>query len=74
MQVRGVRRDGFQLAWGIGQGRPFSPLLFAACSDLYLRRLQRALPGSAIRFVAGDLALATANSRGKLRMLRQFSS
>ena len=74
MQLGGVRYAGFQITRGIRQGCPLSPLLFAACSDLYLRRLRRTLPGSTIRSYADDLALVTVHVRGKLRLLQQFFS
>ena len=46
---------------GICQGCPLSPLLFALCGDLLLRRLDSALPQAVIRAHADDSALVTPN-------------
>ena len=43
---------------GVPQGGPLSPLLFALCEDLLVRRLQRLLPVQDIlRACADDLAV-----------------
>jgi hypothetical protein len=41
----GGLHEGFSIRAGIRQGGPLSPLLFALCGDLLLRRLRRDLPG-----------------------------
>ena len=55
--LAGARFPGFSLTRGIRKGRPLSPLLYAACSDL-LRRLRRCFPAAEYRAFADDLAAA----------------
>ena len=50
----------FGIRAGIRQGCPLSPLLFALCGDLLLRRLRHELPdGDVLRAYADDIGLVT---------------
>ena len=55
----GELHEGFSIRSGIRQGCPLSPVLFALCGDLLLRRLQGSLPGDMLRAYADDLALVS---------------
>ena len=57
---------------GIRQGCPLSPLLYAAVSDLYLRRLSRSFPDATLRAWADDLAMVLPGAMAKLSALHQF--
>ena len=51
--------EGFSIRSGIRQGCPLSPLLFALCGDLLVRKLQRSVPQDMLRAYADDLALVS---------------
>ena len=68
--LSGSRMKGFELKCGIRQGCPLSPLIFAICSDLILRRIKRLCKGVCHRAFADDLA---AVSEDLLRDLPTFS-
>ena len=70
--VGGSRFAGFVLSRGIRQGCPLSPLLFAAASDLFLRRLQRQHPRATLRAWADDLAMVLADALTHLPALHHF--
>ena len=53
----GTLHNGFSIRAGIRQGCPLSPLLFALCGDLLIRRLLEALPHDALAAYADDLGL-----------------
>ena len=55
----GGLHEGFSIRAGIRQGCPLSPLLFALCGDLLLRRVRHSLPGDMLRAYADDLALVS---------------
>jgi hypothetical protein len=55
----GDSHEGFSIRSGIRQGCPLSPLLFALCGDLLLRRIQLLLPGDMCRAYADDIGLVS---------------
>ena len=57
IQMGSSRYDGFPITRGVRQGCPLSPLLFAAISELLLRRLRRSVPRTINRAYADDLAM-----------------
>ena len=61
---------GFSIRAGIRQGCPLSPLLFAVCGDLLVRRLRSACPESSVRAYADDLAVVTRKWRAMLTAAR----
>ena len=61
---------GFSIRAGIRQGCPLSPLLFAVCGDLLVRRLRSACPESLVRAYADDLAVVTRKWRAMLTAAR----
>jgi len=56
IRIQGEDFPGFAMEGGVRQGRPLSPLLFAVCVDLLLRRLQHDIPGITVRAFADDIA------------------
>ena len=70
LSLAGARYPGFRITRGVRQGCPISPLLFAACSDLFLRRLRRLFPRSTCRAYADDLALVLPDARRHFGILQ----
>ena len=56
IRIQGEDFPGFMMEGGVRQGCPLSPLLFAVCVDLLLRRLQHDIPGIIVRAFADDIA------------------
>ena len=57
IKVCGTIQDGFDIAAGIRQGCPLSPLLFAVISNLVIRRVRSLAPEVLIRAYADDIAM-----------------
>ena len=69
----GSYHEGFAQTAGIRQGCPLSPILFALCNDLLLKRIQHVLPESTTtRGYADDLAVVLAKLKRELKVLEQL--
>ena len=75
----GALWPGFDMTSGIRQGCPLSPLIFAVCMDLLLRRLQQLLGDDYVqRAFADDVGLILGDAEGQLptlvKALQQFEA
>jgi hypothetical protein len=64
----GDSHEGFSIRAGIRQGCPLSPLLFALCGDLLLRRIQHLLPGDLCRAYADDIGMVCKDLFGSAQL------
>ena len=73
LAAAGGLQEGFSIRAAIRQGCPLSPLLFALCPDLMLRRLRRALPADLLRAYADDLALVAPDTPASAKVFIPIS-
>ena len=70
ISIGGTRQRGFGIFRGIRQGCPLSPILFAAVSELLLRRMKKHFSDSTRRAWADDLAMVIPHGMGRITALR----